>query len=217
MYDWIPCPDFRNTIGIISLSFLRHMCPFLPFNLFPSLFFSISPHCFIFSFMMLQCRVHFRAQRGPECPWYLRASHIIPCFSRFWKEDRKRERAYGTHQSFKLLRIVHRLGVRDGGVTKWSAWWTGFISLEQWRWIQVKYWKELTINCLVIIDISASKDIWGTRKVHNREFWSNLNGKKYFLDIEHLSWYKMSKCTLAKGKAALKTETKACIKALIQE
>lgn len=42
--------------------------------------------------------------------------------------------------------------------------------LEQWRWIQVKYWKELTINCLVIIDISASKDIWGTRKVHNREF-----------------------------------------------
>lgn len=44
------------------------------------------------------------------------------------------------------------------------------LSWEQWRWIQVKYWKELTINCLVIIDISASKDIWGTRKVHNREF-----------------------------------------------
>ena len=65
--------------------------------------------------------------------------------------------------------------------------------------------------------VSTSKDIQGTRKVYNRKFWPNLNGKKYFLDIEHLSWYKMSKCTLVKGKAALKTETKACIKALIQE
>lgn len=87
----------------------------------------------------------------------------------------EKERAYRTHQSFKLLRIVHRLGVRDGGVTRWSAWWTAFISLEQWRWIQVKNWKELTINYLVIIVVSASKDIKGTRKVYNREFWSNLN------------------------------------------
>ena len=94
MYDWIPRPDLRNTIGIISLSFLRHVCPFLPSNLLPSVFFSISPHCFIFSFVMLQCRVHSRAQRCPKCPWCLRASHIIPCFSRFWKEDRKREREH---------------------------------------------------------------------------------------------------------------------------
>ena len=34
----------------------------------------------------------------------------------------------------------------------------------------MKNWKELTINYLVIIVVSASKDIKGTRKVYNREF-----------------------------------------------
>lgn len=108
----MPCPNLRNTTGIIIHSFMRNvlLTSFLT-QLFPSLLFSMSPSGFIFPFTMMQCRAHCRAQMCPGAP---DASLLARSFLATINPERTgRERENKWHCSIKLLRVAHMLGARE--------------------------------------------------------------------------------------------------------